>query len=164
MRSRRYGRYTSVFDWINPAAFYRSLNWAQFTELLALQLKNKSPLPRAFKLAADATDDARWHREAQSVADELERGSTLSTSLKFATTMPPLVRWNLAMAEKNGTMALTLQQLAEMYRRRALQQASTLKTWIPVVMTICVTGGIGLAYGLVFFIPMRALLTGLMHE
>ena len=78
--------------------------------------------------------------------------------------MPPLVRWNLAMAEKNGTMALTLQQLAEMYRRRALQQASTLKTWIPVVMTICVTGGIGLAYGLVFFIPMRALLTGLMHE
>jgi type II secretory pathway component PulF len=154
----------STLDWINPAAFHRSLNWAQFTELLALQLEHQSPLPRAFALAADATDDVRWQREAHAVASELSSGTNLATALGDARSMPPLVSWMLAAAEKQETLAVTLRQLSAMYRRRALQQAATLKTWIPVIMTICVTGGIGLAYGLLFFIPLRALLTGLMHE
>jgi hypothetical protein len=85
-------------------------------------------------------------------------------ALKSAKSLPPLVNWMLATGEKQGTLAVTLRQLADMYRRRALQQAATLRIWIPVVITICVTGTIGLAYGLIFLIPMRALITGLMQE
>jgi hypothetical protein len=157
-------RFLRAFDGINPAALYRSLNWAQFTELLALQLEQKSPLPRAFSLAAASTDDVRWQFEADQVTEQLTQGVSLGAALKSAKTMPPLVRWMLATGEKQGTLPVTLRQLADMYRRRAFQQALTLKIWIPVVMTICVTGGIGLAYGLIFFIPMRALLFGLMNE
>ena len=157
-------RLISAFDWINPAAFHRSLNWAQFTELLALQIEQNAPLPQAFSLAAESTDDVRWQVEARAVAEKLRQGASLGESLKLAKSMPPTVSWMLASAEKQETLGITLRELAEMYRRRAFQQASMLKTWIPVIMTICVTGGIGLAYGLAFFIPMRALLFGLMHE
>jgi len=160
-RSRRM---LSPFGWINPVAFYQSLNWAQFTELLALQIEQGSPLPRAFLLAAESTNDPRWHSEARAVTDQLTRGSSLVDALKSAKSLPPLVNWMLATGEKQGTLAVTLRQLADMYRRRALQQATTLRIWIPVVITICVTGTIGLAYGLIFLIPMRALITGLMHE
>ena len=70
----------------------------------------------------------------------------------------------LVTGEKQGTLSLTLRQLADTFRRQALRRAADLKTWLPVMITIAVTGTIGLAYGLVFFIPMRALLFGLMNE
>lgn len=151
-------------DFINPFAFHRSLNWAQFTELLAIQVEQNSSLPRAFSLAAESTDDALWQREANVVAEKLTRGASLADALQSAKQMPPMVSWMICSGEKQGSLAMTLRRLAEMYRRRALLQALTLKTWVPVVMTICVTGGIGLAYSLLFFIPLRALLLGLMHE
>lgn len=157
-------RLAMAFDFINPFAFHRSLNWAQFTELLALQLAQNSELPRAFSLAADSTDDVRLQTEATVISEKLSSGASLADALRSAKSMPPMLRWMLSAGEKQGTLVLTLRHLAEMYRRRALMQALTLKTWIPVVMTICVTGGIGLAYGLLFFIPLRALLVGLMHE
>ena len=158
-------RWLSSFCWVpGVAAIRRSLNWAQFTELLALQIEQTSPLARSFTLAADSTDDVRWHREARKVSEQLTRGVTLADALRSAKSLPSLVGWMLATGERQGTLALTLRQLADMFRRRALRQATTLKTWLPVVMTIGVTGTIGLAYGLAFFIPMRALLISLMQE
>ena len=158
-------QWLSSFRWVpGVAAIRRSQNWAQFTELLAMQLENATPLARAFTLAADSTDNARFHREARSVSENLAQGNTLSTALSSVKSLPPLVRWMLVTGEKQGTLSLTLRQLADTYRRRALRQAADLKTWLPVIITIGVTGTIGLAYGLAFFIPMRALLFGLMNE
>ena len=115
-------------------------------------------------LAADTTDNHRFHREARLVSEKLAQGDTLSKSLSGVKSLPPLVRWMLVTGEKQGTLTLTLRQLSDTYRRQALRQAADLKTWLPVIITIGVTGTIGLAYGLVFFIPMRALLFGLMNE
>lgn len=157
-------RFLRAFDWLNPGSLQRSLNWAQFSELLALQIEQNTPLPRAFALAADATDDVRWQREAHQVAEELSQGTRLSEALKSAKSMPPLMNWMLASSEQQQMLAPTLRQLAQTYRRRTIQQASAMRTWIPVFMTICVAGGISLAYALMFFFPLRALLFGLMHE
>ena len=157
-------RLMTWFDFINPFAFRRSLNWAQFTELLALQIEQKSALPRALILAAESTSDIQWQREATIITEKLNRGDSFSNALKSAKGIPLIVSWMLSTGEKQGTLVLALRQMSTMYRRRALLQAQMLKTWVPMVITICVTGGIGLVYGLLFFIPMRALLTGLMHE
>ena len=70
----------------------------------------------------------------------------------------------IATGEKQGTLAATLRQLTDMYRRRALRSAAIVKVWLPVTMTICFTGALGLTYGLAFFIPLRAFLIGLMKE
>jgi type II secretory pathway component PulF len=153
-------RWITSFRWlIGP-----SLNWAQFTELLALQVEQDCPLARAFVFAADATDDRCWQREARLVSEDLIRGTTLAVALGQANSMPPLVRWMLASGESQGTLALTLRQLSEIYRRRTLRRVAILKTWLPVAITICFTGGIGLIYGLAFFLPLRAFLEGLMRE
>ncbi len=142
----------------------RSLNWAQFTELLALQVEQGTPLAEAFSLAADSTNDPRWQREAHTVAEKLTGGTTLVEALRSAKSLPPVVGWMLATGEKQGTLSQTLRQLTEMYRRQALRRAAIMKVWLPVVMTIVFTGIIGLTYGLAFFIPLRAFLLGLMKE
>lgn len=157
-------RFLEMFDWLNPASLHRSLNWSQFTELLALQIEQNTPLPRAFSLAAQSTDDVRWQAEGEHVAQQLADGVSLGDALKSATLMPPMMSWMLASSGNQSTLAATLRQLSETYRRRAIQQAAALKTWIPVIMTVCVAGGISLAYALAFFFPLRALLFGLTHE
>lgn len=98
------------------------------------------------------------------VCEKLELGIPLPLALESSRLLPPLARWMISTAERQGTLIPTLRQLSEMYRRRALLQAARLKTWLPVMITIGVTGVIGLAYGLLCFIPMRALLIGLMQE
>jgi type II secretory pathway component PulF len=112
-------------------------------------------------LAADSTNDLRWHREAREVAKDLTNGASLNEALKAARSLPPLVRWMLATGEKQGTLAATLRQLSETYRRRALRRSAIIKIWLPVCMTIFVTGSIGLTYSLAFFLPLRDFLMGL---
>jgi general secretion pathway protein F len=142
----------------------RSLNWAQFTEILALQLEHGAPLAPSFTLAANATEDRRLRREALLVSSELGDGQSLTRSLQSVRSLPPLVRWMLASAEKQGTLAATLRQLSAMYRRQALRRAAIIKVWFPVAMTVFFTTVIGLSYALAFFLPLRAFLIGLMQE
>ena len=141
-----------------------SLDWAQFCELLALQLEHRAALPAAFRLAADATDNSRWRREAHAIAEKLNRGVSLKESLDSSRWLPPLTRWMLAAAEKQGTLIETLRQLSGTYRRRAIRRAAILKVWLPVVLTAVLTATIALTYGLAFFIPLRIFLSGLASE
>ena len=163
--ARGFYHWISSYCWIpGVASIHRSLKWAQFTEVFALLVEHSSPLARAFTLAANSTDDARWRREARAVSDRLTQGASFNDALQSARSLPSLVTWMLATGEKQGTLPLTLRQLSDMFRRRAVRQAMILKTWLPVVITVLVTGSIGLLYGLAFFIPMRAFLIGLMNE
>lgn len=148
------------FRWI----IGRSLDWAQFTEILALQVEHHAPLARAFVLAADSTESRRLQRDARRVQVHLTNGASLTEALKEMTSLPPLVRWMLATGEKQGALAETLRQLSEMYRRQALRRAAIVKVWFPVTMTVAFTAVIGLTYGLAFFIPLRGFLLGLMQE
>ena len=158
-------QFLSSFGWVpGVARVQRSLMWAQFTELLALQIEQSSSLASSIVLAADSTDKTWLKREAREIRDVLGRGAGFEDALKHAKSLPPLTKWMLATGEKQGTLAITLRQLAEMYRRQALQRATALKTWLPVMVTVFVTGVIGLSYGLAFFIPLKEFLTSLMKE
>ncbi|WP_010583782.1 type II secretion system F family protein [Schlesneria paludicola] len=162
----RNGLTRGLWNWLLSCRWIvgRSLTWAQFTELLALQIEHQTALPRAFVLAADSVDDARWQREARQVSEQLTNGVPLKQALDAATSLPPLIRWMLATGEKQGSFAQTLRSLGETYRRRSLRRAAIVKVWLPVLITICFTGTIGLAYGLAFVIPLRELYEGLAQE
>ena len=164
LRGRRAG---SLMVWnLVPgvASVHRSLNWAQFVELLRLQVSHGLPLEKALRRAGDATDDRRLRAAVAQVGAELQRGSSLADALPRAKSLPPLMRWMLATSEQQGTLIETLQLLAESYRRRAIQRATLFKFWLPVLTTVCISGTVVLIYSLLFFIPLRELWDGLMVE
>jgi general secretion pathway protein F len=152
--------FLTSFRW----AIGSSLDWSQFSELLAMQVERGVPLPEAFVLAADTTHNQRWHEQARDVAQSLNRGKNLTTALESATLLPPIVRWMLASGEKQGQLKASLKQLADLYRRQALRRAAIVKIWVPVTMSLLFTLTIGLTYALAFFIPFRAFLLELMKE
>lgn len=163
-RGRRAGTLMAWSFVPGVASVHRSLNWAQFVELLRLQVTHGLPLEKALRRAGDATDDWRLRAAVAQVGDDLQRGSSLAEALPRAKSLPPLMRWMLATSEQQGTLIETLQLLAESYRRRAIQRATLFKFWLPVLTTVCVSGVIVLIYGLLFFIPLRELWDGLMVE
>lgn len=163
-QGRRAGLLTA-WSWVpGMASVYRSLNLAQFVELLWLQISNGLPLETALRRAGDATDDRRIRAAVAQMGDELRRGGSLADALPRAKALPPLMRWMLATSEQQGTLAETLQLLAESYRRRALQRARLFQFWLPVLTTFFISGTVVLTYSLLFFIPLRALWGGIMHE
>ena len=164
MRGRQAGRLMAWSLVPGVASVHRSLNWAQFVELLRLQVSHGLPLEKALRRAGDATDDHRLRAAVAQVSDELQRGGSLAEALPRAKALPPLMRWMLATSERQGTLVETLQLLAESYRRRAIQHATMFMFWLPLLTTVCISGTIVLIYGLLFFIPLRELWHGLMHE
>lgn len=153
-------RNLTTFHWaIGP-----SLDWAQFMDLLALQIHHQAPLAQSFVLAANATENRRWQAQAKVVAQKLNEGQSFEDSLKVATLMPPAVRWVLASGERQGTLELASRQLGDVYRQRAMNRAAIVKVWLPVLLTLFLTIVIGLTFGLSFFIPLRLFLQGLASE
>ncbi len=154
-----------AWNWVPGLAWMRrSLNLAQFLELWWLQISHGLPLETALRRAGDATDDGRLRDAVSRIGDELHRGGTLATALPGAMSLPPMMRWMLAASEQQGTLLETLHLLAESYRRRALQRAALVKFWLPVLATFFISGFIVLTYSLLFFIPLRELWGGFMHE
>jgi general secretion pathway protein F len=142
----------------------RSLDLAQFMEILALQIEYNASLAKAFVLAADSTENRQLQLDARQVHDSLTNGVSLTTALKPVHSLPPLVLWMMANGEKQGMLAETLRQLSEIYRRRTLRKAQIIKIWAPVIMTIVFTVLMGLTYGMAFFIPLRTFLLELLRE
>ena len=164
LRGRRAG---SLLAWRlvpGAASVHRYLNWSQFVEMLRLQVAHGLPLGTAFRRAGEATDNGRLRVAATRISADLQRGASLSEALPRARALPPLMRWMLATSEQQGTLTQTLDLLSVSYRRRALQRAALFKFWLPVLTTVFVSGAIVLVYSLLFFIPLRALWTGLMNE
>lgn len=164
LRGRRAGT-LMMWSWVpGVASIHRSLNWAQFVELLRLQVSHGLPLELSLRRAGDATDDRRLRAAVTLIGDELQQGGSLAEALPRAKALPPLMRWILATSEQQGTLTETLPMLAESYRRRALQRAALFKFWLPVLTTVFISGAIVLIYGLLFFVPLRELWEGLMQE
>lgn len=155
--SRTIWRHLTSFHW----ALGPSLEWAQFMDLLGLQVRHQAPLPQSFQLAADSIDNSAWQKQARNVVAALEQGRPFEEALKSATLMPSTVRWMLASGERQGILESTLHQLSDLYRRRALNRAAVLKVWLPVLITIAVTVVVGLGVGMSFFVPLRIFLQGL---
>jgi type II secretory pathway component PulF len=133
----------------------RTLRWsrvAAFVEVLAMLVENHVPLPDAVRLAAGASGDRRLAPEAEKMAAALERGESFSgdTSRQL---LPPLLRWLMAAAARQGRLAPALRHAADTYHRRARQQAELARVFLPVVLTIGLGGTVTMLYALMVFVP-----------
>ncbi|MHC4876976.1 MAG: type II secretion system F family protein [Planctomycetota bacterium] len=127
---------------------------ATFTRTLHLLVQNHLPLHEAVLLAGWATGCRRIIRDTTSVAQRLQAGDSLQTSLESARNLPSFLRWMLASGERNGNLAAVLTTAGNVYQERANQQAEMLKSVLPAVLTVLIGGSVTLVYGLLLFGPV----------
>ncbi len=149
-----------LFPWMSSMlADYEAAN---FAELLALLLEHQVPYPSALVLAAESTGDPRMIRGARQVAAGLERGEPAGTALEQAdhAAFLPLLRWVLATGQVQGSLVNALENVADLYRKRAKFQAEKLYVFLPTLLLLLIGGAAALLYGLSLFVP----LTNMLHE
>jgi general secretion pathway protein F len=147
-----------LFPWMSSMlADYEAAN---FSELLALLLEHQVPYPLALVLAAETTGDPRLVRAARQVAEALERGEPAGTALEAVDrgAFLPLLRWVLATGQVQGSLVQALENVANLYRKRAKFQAEKLYVFLPTLLLLIVGGAAALFYGLSLFVPLTNML------
>ena len=132
---------------------------AAFLEILALLIDNHEPFPEALILAAEASGDPSLLQSARQLASMIENGQMHPEEVPG--TFPPLLRWLLTAAGRDGALLPALQHSAATYHRRARRQADLLRIFLPVFLTVVVAGGVTVLYALSFFAPYTAMLQAL---
>lgn len=156
--------------WLRRRGLFRSFTMgqvlarAQFADLLQIQIAQGLPVGPSFRRAADATGDRQLTRLADTVCRELEQGVPLAQAVSKATALPPMMRWMMATGASQGTLVKSLGLVRDSYCRRALRQSQVLRIWLPAIFTLVIAGGFALMYGILFFLPLRALWEGIMRE
>ena len=158
-----FGRFTlGCVPWMRGTI--RNFHLATFADLLGLLVEHGVPLSDALVLAAEATGERRFVAAARSLADEVQQGHPLSESIGAWRVFPPFMRWMIATADRQGSLAAALRQLAEMYRRRALASAEWFRIVAPVVLVLGIGGSAVLLYALGLFYPLTQFLSDLTRE
>jgi type II secretory pathway component PulF len=133
-------------------------HWATFTDVLALLIDQRVPLPEGVRLAAAASGDRVMELEAQRLAAALEQGASPTECLHRAQRFPPLIAWFLSAAQEERLLALALRHAATSYHQRARQRAEVVQTLLPTFLTLFVGGTTVLVYALLVFAPWANLL------
>jgi type II secretory pathway component PulF len=137
---------------------------AGFADLLALLIEHQVPFPEAVVLAAEASGDGALVATARELADAARRGESLSQSVRGPSALPPLLRWLIATGQEQGMLVSALRHAAQVYRRRAIDQAELIRVFLPTVLLFVLGGTATLVLALSLFLPMTSLLKGLVFE
>ena len=153
-------RLMARFPWVGRIiANYRA---ADFTDLLAHLIEHDVPLDQAVVLAGNATGDRSFRAGVARFGADLAAGSpSSSTPTRSADGLPPLVVWMIGSGHRQGALASGLRHLATAYRRKAERQADAFRVILPGLLLVVIGSGAVLAYGLLLFIPLRQLWSGL---
>ncbi len=137
------------FPWI-----IENYDRATLTRTLRLLVQNHLPLHEALLLAGWATGCRKIIRDTTNIAQRLQDGNSLQTSLESARYIPSFLRWMLASGERNGNLAAVLVTAGNVYQERATQQAEMLKSVLPAMLTVLIGGTVTLLYCLLLFGPV----------
>lgn len=140
------------------------LTRARFADLLQIQVARGLPLGPSFQRAAIGSGNRRLCAAAESVCRDMEAGLEFSAAIAKVDSIPPVMRWMLATGAHQGTLAKTLGLLRDSWFRRAVRRGHFLSVWLPRFLTCGIGGTVTLIYGVLFFLPLRALWDGLMRE
>ncbi|MBN1590154.1 MAG: type II secretion system F family protein [Pirellulales bacterium] len=137
----------------------RDLRAATFCEILALLVENQTPLPEAVVLAGEASGDPPTSQIARQMAEAIRNGQVRPVA--GCPVFPPLVRWLLSAAGRDGALLPSLRHAASFYHRRARHQSDLQRVFLPVFLTIGIGGTVTALYALAFFIPYTSMLRSL---
>ncbi len=140
--------------WMQPVA--RWSRQAILADLLRLHVAQGVPLPEALRAAARATADRRILRAAEAAARRIEVGDTSAAPGRDA--LPPLLRWLLTSAQREGRLLPALEAASERYHQRVFMVADRARILLPVAITATVGGAVVLLYAWFLFLPYTTLL------
>ncbi len=137
------GRMFSWLPWMG--CMMRCTQTATFLEILAMLVENQTPLEEAVALALEASGSAPGVNKpgARAVA------------------IPPMMRWLILTAGRDGALLPALQHTAATYHRRARHESDMVRVFLPAVLTVVVGGSVTAAYALMLFIPYVMMLNSL---
>lgn len=144
-----------AFAWV--PAIVRNYDFATFLKSLSLLVKHQTPLHEAVALAGFSTGNQKIIDDATAVAQQLQSGGSLESSLKSAKALPQFLRWMIRSGVNTSSLDETLKLAADIYEKRAARQAEVVRVVLPVALTVFVAGGVTLFYGLMLFAPIREL-------
>jgi type II secretory pathway component PulF len=143
------------FPWMG--SMMRGFEAASFADLLALLVEHRVPYPQALVLAGEASGDPSLARSSRALADSVGRGLPPEEGLENSSAFPPLLRWLLATAPKQGNLVVSLRQMASRYRSAARYQAEKLRVFLPTVLLFGIGATATLLYALALFVPLVSL-------
>lgn len=132
-----------------------------FTDVLALLIQQEVPLPESLVLAGEASGDVALRREANQLAESLERGEAIETDPEQRHAIPTLLRWQVMAQKSTPQLVESLRASAKSHQRRATQLAEWLHLQLPVILTVGVGGVATLLYAFAVMGPWYTLLTNL---
>ncbi len=138
----------------------RYVQLATFTDLLSILVEQEIPLPEAIRLAGETTGDPLLSDGTKQIEKLLNQGEPLGTALRQQRLMPDLIVWMIGFGEKQGSLATSLRQIAQMYRRNAEARATLLRTVLPPLLIIILAGTLGFVFVFGLLGPMFELLDG----
>jgi type IV pilus assembly protein PilC len=139
----------------------RAARLSAFADLMAVLVEYELPLPEAFRLAGGATSDPLMAHDAEEIHGLLVEGATLSEALRGRGLLPEWVAWMAGEGQQRGTLAPTLRQIAELYRRQVEARAALLRTVLPSFMIIGTAGLLVGIFAITTMLPLVKLLEGL---
>ena len=144
-RLHRYAWYPGIVNNFDRATFLKTLT---------LLIRNQTSLHESLLLAGFASGNRSIVAGATRVAERLQAGESLQSSLQQAGELPQFLRWMLTSGEKHGRLEETLILAGDVYFSRANRQAEILSTALPSILTIVIAGGVTLLYALALFAPV----------
>jgi type II secretory pathway component PulF len=139
----------------------RSARLGAFTQLLAILVDHEVPLPEAIRLAGEASSDPLMAAGIQRIQQDLSEGVPLGKALRGHGLVPEWVAWMTGLGERRGTLAKTLHQIGEMYRRQVEMRAALLRSVLPPFLIVCTAGTFAGFFVFAISFPMLRLLEGL---
>lgn len=142
---------------------YRAGQAATLADLLRLLVDRGVPLDRALRLAGDAVDNRRLRGAAHQLAEQIQQGAPVDTSIDGVSDprlaeFPRLVRLALRHASDRRLLSGSLEQAATIYRERAERSAEWCAEFLPTLLTIVIAGSLTAFFALLVFWPYASML------
>ncbi|MEP0844314.1 MAG: type II secretion system F family protein [Phycisphaerae bacterium] len=126
---------------------------ARFLRAASVGVQMGMPLPRAVRLAADATGSRLLHADADLIARHLELGIPIDQACQGARIIPPLFAYCVKAAAERDDLPAALAQLARSYEDRAVHAQRLLRAVLLPLFVVLVGGFLMLAV-VAMFLPL----------
>ena len=145
------GGMTRWFPWVR--GMFANAQAANFADLLALLVGHSVPFADGLELAAGSSANLAMMSEAREIAARIRLGAPAAEAWPASGAFPPLLRWLIVSASREGALVESLRYAAESYRRRALLQAELLRAFLPTILLILIGAVATYLVAALFFIP-----------
>jgi len=124
--------------------FVRNNEIAKFSRTLGLLLKNGISVHESLQLAADTLDNEALREKLNLARQEiLNKGSTLSASLKKVDLFPVFAVNMIAVGEEGGRLEESLAEIANVYEREVEQSMKIMASLLEPALILIVGGVVG---------------------